>query len=77
MQEAVADIISQRALIGWTTHGHTAVDVQLYAFGPGSSAYRGTHDNTFIGKRLARQLTFDLKAITQDLRSAQKDRAAE
>ena len=29
----IADMVSKRALIGWTTHGHTGVDVNLYAYG--------------------------------------------
>lgn len=27
------EMVSRRALIGWTTHGHTGVDVNLYAYG--------------------------------------------
>ena len=50
---ALSEIISRRALLGWTTGGHTAVDVGLYAFGPGSERFRGTHDNTEIAHLLA------------------------
>ena len=38
--ELVRDIVSTRAGIGWTTTGHTAVDVGLYSFGPGSELFR-------------------------------------
>src|SRR5699024_3217848 len=31
---AIAKIISERALIGWTTTGHTAVNVPVYSYGP-------------------------------------------
>merc|ERR1712072_39133 len=33
---ALATIISARAHVGWTTRGHTGVDVNLYSYGPGS-----------------------------------------
>ena len=32
----------------WTTHGHTAVDVNLYAFGKGTQSLRGSHEKTDI-----------------------------
>ena len=28
----LGDMLSSRARIGWTTYGHTAVDVNLYGF---------------------------------------------
>lgn len=37
----------------WTSGGHTAVNVPLYAFGPGSEKFTGTMDNTDIPKRIA------------------------
>ena len=65
---ALSDVISQRALLGWTTKGHTGVDVNLYAYGPGSARFRGHHDNTYLGQVLADLLEFDLNALTQSLR---------
>ena len=44
----IANVISNRALIGWTTTGHTAVDVPVYAFGPQADKLTGTIDNTVI-----------------------------
>ena len=41
----------------WSSKGHTAADVPLYAFGPGSSRFSGTHDNTDIPKIIADLLT--------------------
>ena len=38
---------------GWVTNGHTANMVPIYAFGPGSQAFTGTHDNTEIPKTIA------------------------
>jgi alkaline phosphatase len=37
---------------GWTTSGHTAIDVQVYASGPHASAFAGQMDNTDIAKKL-------------------------
>ncbi|RKP21139.1 alkaline phosphatase-like protein, partial [Rozella allomycis CSF55] len=42
--------ISKRANIGWTTYGHTGVDVNLYAYGRNSEALRGSRENTEIGR---------------------------
>lgn len=49
----VADVISNRALIGWTTTGHTAVNVPVLAYGPQSSKLAGTIDNTVIADVIA------------------------
>ena len=52
----VRDLASEPAGIGWTTGGHTAVDVGLYAFGPGAEAFRGRHANAAVGRALFRAL---------------------
>ena len=52
MNGALSRIVGNRALIDWTSFGHTGVDVNLYAFGPGSERFRGDHDNTFVGIQL-------------------------
>ena len=48
----LGEIVGRRAFIGWTTGGHTAVDVNLYAYGPGSSAFHGHLDNAEVGRLL-------------------------
>lgn len=48
----VRDLESEPAGIGWTTGGHTAVDVGLYAFGPGADAFRGRMANDAVGRAL-------------------------
>ncbi len=35
----------------YTTGGHTAADIPVFAFGPGADAFRGTYDNTGIFDR--------------------------
>ncbi len=67
---ALTEIIGRRTLVGWTTGGHTAVDVNLYAFGPGSQVFTGNHDNTYVGQAIARLLGADLSALTREMRSA-------
>ena len=54
--QALAAIESLRASLDWTTSGHTAADVNLYAFGPGSERFRGLHDNTEIAHLLAERI---------------------
>ncbi|NBC86633.1 MAG: alkaline phosphatase [Bacteroidetes bacterium] len=64
----VSDMIERRAVIGWTTRGHTAVDVNLYAYGPGRNLFQGNIDNTEVGDILSSLMNLDLEALTADLR---------
>ncbi|KAJ5050450.1 uncharacterized protein L3040_002333 [Drepanopeziza brunnea f. sp. 'multigermtubi'] len=61
-----ADMISRRAQIGWSTHGHTAVDVNIYGTA-GSEGLHGNHENTEIGEFLRNYLDLDVQAITDEL----------
>ena len=45
-------LLDQRTRTGWSTDGHTAVDVPLYAFGPGSDAFGGVMQNEMVGRAL-------------------------
>jgi alkaline phosphatase len=49
---ALAGIASRRAGVGWTTLGHTAVDVLLYRFGPGAGRLSGHLENDAVGRLL-------------------------
>ncbi|CAG8710748.1 3875_t:CDS:2, partial [Ambispora leptoticha] len=60
----LANMTSARALVGWTTHGHTAVDVNLYAYGMNSENLIGNHENTDIGDFIVDFLGLDLQSIT-------------
>lgn len=53
---AIAGIISARASIGWSTYGHTGVDVGLFGAGPGAEYFRGVFSNYEVGRRLRRVL---------------------
>ena len=72
----LSEIVSRRAVIGWATNGHTAVDVNLYAFGPGAERFTGNQDNTLVGKKIADLLGFDLDALTETLRTSNQAEAA-
>ncbi|WP_412063674.1 alkaline phosphatase [Rubrivirga sp. IMCC45206] len=48
----IRDLASEPAGIGWTTGGHTAVDVGLYAFGPGAERFAGRMANDAVGRAL-------------------------
>ncbi|KAI8868881.1 alkaline phosphatase-like protein, partial [Ramicandelaber brevisporus] len=58
-----------RMQMGWTTHGHSGVDVNLYAYGRHSHLLRGNHENTDIGKFLVEYLDLNLAPITAALKN--------
>lgn len=62
----LADIVSRRAELGWTTHGHSAVDVNIYG-SEAAAPLAGNHENTDIGDFMARYLDLDLNAVTREL----------
>ena len=49
---AINKLIDKRTNTGWTTGGHTGVDVPLHAFGKQSTEFIGVVDNTEIAKKL-------------------------
>ncbi|EJR29919.1 alkaline phosphatase [Bacillus mycoides] len=53
---AINDVISEHAVIGWTTVGHTGVNNPVYAYGPNSDWFRGLHDNTDFPKLIAKAM---------------------
>jgi alkaline phosphatase len=65
--------ISRRANLGWTTMGHTGVDVNLYATSSTQNGnrildrLRGNHENTDIGDYMSWYLQLDLPSITDKL----------
>lgn len=67
LETILSGMISRTTRVGWTTTGHTAIDVNLYAYGPGANRFTGNHDNTFVGETLADLLGFDLTTLTTDL----------
>jgi len=64
-------LISKRAMLGWTTKGHTGVDVGLYAFGPGAEPFRGVLTNDAVGRLIATALGLDLAPVTEELQAVE------
>ncbi len=61
-------MVSMRARIGWSTHGHSAVDVNIYSSGgKAAEKIRGNVENTDIGKFLSEYLDVDVEEITKEL----------
>lgn len=66
------DMVSFRAEIGWSTHGHSAVDVNIYAYANKKDTWldlladlHGNRENTDIGKYMAKILDIDLAEVTK------------
>ena len=49
---AISRLIDKRSGTGWTTFGHTALDVPVYATGPGAKLFFGFQDNTDIANKI-------------------------
>jgi alkaline phosphatase len=66
---AVADYISDNfTVIGWTTGGHTGVDVPLWVYTPEDhSPLRGNINNTDIARNLAKMMDIDLNFMRDEL----------
>jgi alkaline phosphatase len=45
-------VINTRTYTGWTTNGHTAMDVQVFSYGKGAEHFTGNLNNTDIAKQL-------------------------
>lgn len=61
-------MVSMRARVGWSTHGHSAVDVNIYSSGGAAAEkIRGNVENTDIGKFLSAYLDVDVEEITKEL----------
>lgn len=52
LEAVIKPMIDAHTNTGWTTSGHTAVDVQIFAQGPHKEKFAGYLDNTDIAKRL-------------------------
>ncbi|KAJ5888208.1 Repressible alkaline phosphatase [Penicillium taxi] len=66
-----ADMISRRAQIGWSSHGHSAVDVNIYASSKKDAwPLLGNNENTDVGSFLADYLDLNVAAVTKKLQSS-------
>ncbi|KAI7883597.1 alkaline phosphatase-like protein [Lichtheimia hyalospora FSU 10163] len=67
LDQYLAQMISIRAQLGWATHGHSGVDVNLYAYGAQADSLRGSHENIEIGEYITSMLNLDLNELTTKL----------
>ncbi|CAB4422863.1 unnamed protein product [Rhizophagus irregularis] len=65
----LANMTNFKAQLGWATHGHSSIDVNLYAYGQNTEVLRGNHENTDIGDFITKYLNLDLDFITRKLNS--------
>ncbi len=52
-------LVNRASIAGWTTGGHTGVDVNLYAVGAGAEMFKGHHSNVYIGQSIKKWLKGD------------------
>lgn len=78
LQVDIAQIISQQANVGWTTTGHSAVDVPLFAYSNTKEAYNevlahlgSSVENVEIPKFFASYLNVDLDEVTEKIQGIQ------
>jgi alkaline phosphatase len=67
----LADIISKRSQTGWSTHGHSAVDVNIYASDRhAAKKLQGNHENTEVGQFLRWYLDVEKEVdeVTKELK---------
>jgi alkaline phosphatase len=50
LYKEIKNLINERTNTGWTSGGHTAIDVPVFAFGKNSELFNGKLDNTDIAK---------------------------
>lgn len=75
-----ADMVSRRAQTGWSTHGHSGADVNIYSSDPKlAKALRGNHENTEVGEFLRHYLGLEdeVEVVTKKLRDHMKVVGAE
>lgn len=63
---SLAEILSARGGIDYSTSGHTAVDVPIYAFGAGADLKGGLIDNTEVAEWVAEAMGVELPEAQQD-----------
>lgn len=76
-ESTLKTLLDKRTNTGWTTSGHTGVDVDIFAFGQGFEHFRGALDNTDIAKKIFTLLgdTSRANKPESDAREAESDDA--
>lgn len=65
LQYVIGPMISKRAMIGWTTTGHTGSDVPLYYYG--TDDHFGTMENTDVARLCAQAMSLDMAKVNDTL----------
>lgn len=70
LRRAMSHAVSFKALIGWTTTGHTGTDVNLYCLGPQKFEHmcKGMHDNTYLNQIMNTFLESGTQQMKETLR---------
>ncbi len=62
-------VMAKRFMVGFTGHGHSAVDVGVWAYGPIADLVKGQIDNTDIAKAIAKVANVDLEGTTAEMQA--------
>lgn len=52
VEAVLKSIVDKRTNTGWTTSGHTGIDVDVFAFGPSAEIFAGNQNNTEIADKI-------------------------
>lgn len=52
VEAVLKSIVDKRTNTGWTTSGHTGIDVDVFAFGPSAEVFAGNQNNTDIADKI-------------------------
>lgn len=73
-EQTLVDLMNAQTGLAWSTGGHTAVDVTLYAYAAGEMGdelvrnLAGNHDNTDLPRFIEKLLGLDMDEVTRQLR---------
>lgn len=74
-EQGIKTLLDIRSNTGWTTTGHTGVDVEVFAFGAASQLFEGQYDNTDIAKKLFGLLPANMKVPVKTTEKPTPDNA--
>ena len=63
----IAQSLARRSMVRFSTLGHSAVDVNLIAYGKHTESLRGNHENVELAQWVIDTLALDVDAVTQKL----------
>ncbi|SDB74692.1 alkaline phosphatase [Belnapia rosea] len=63
---ALAELLSAKGGVEFTTTGHTAADVPIFAVGPGADLFTGVQENSAVGQHIAEAMGMSLPLDQQN-----------